>query len=250
MLQRHRELAAQFGNQADRIVAQAQGHEQYQVRQPEIGAQRAVTWARDHVFERSAVQDRRAILESALARGMGETTYAGIRQEFERRVRAGEFREIAQNGASQHFTTTGMIRMEREIIARMQEGNRRGYEDPLLVSPQVRNGIKDRHPELSAAQRSAVEDLFLSREKMVGLDGVAGAGKTTVLSVIREAAEIDGYRVEGFAPISRAAQKLAETGMETSTLQKASGKRPTARYGREAPLRVGQVFAGLDPAIA
>jgi ATP-dependent exoDNAse (exonuclease V) alpha subunit len=49
---------------------------------------------------------------------------------------------------------------------------------------------------------------------------VAGAGKTTVLSVIREGAEAEGYRVEGFAPTSRAAQKLAETGMETSTLQK------------------------------
>ncbi|MFZ0745352.1 MAG: MobF family relaxase [Terracidiphilus sp.] len=220
VLRRHRELAAQFGNQADRVVAQARAHGQYQTREPEVSAQRAVTWARDHVFERSAVQDRRAILEFALARGMGETTYAAIQREFDRRVRAGEFREVAHNGAGQHFTTTGMIRMEREIIARMQEGNRRGYNHPMLVSPNVRIRTEDRHPELSAVQRTAVEDLFLSREKIVGLDGVAGAGKTTVLSVIREAAEADGYRVEGFAPTSRATQKLAEAGMETSTLQK------------------------------
>jgi ATP-dependent exoDNAse (exonuclease V) alpha subunit len=52
------------------------------------------------------------------------------------------------------------------------------------------------------------------------LDGIAGAGKTTTLSVIREGAEAEGYRVEGFAPTSRAAQKLGEAGMETSTLQK------------------------------
>ena len=191
-MRRHRELAAQFGNQADRVVAQVRGHGQHQTREPQITAQHAVTWARDHVFERSAVQDRRAILESALARGMGETTYASIRQEFERRVRTGEFREVAHNGAGPHFTTSGMIRMERDIIARMQEGNRRGYNDPLLVSPEVRNSIEDRHQELSAAQRSAVEDLFLSRGRIIGLDGVAGAGKTTVLSVIREGAKADG----------------------------------------------------------
>jgi conjugative relaxase-like TrwC/TraI family protein len=220
VLRRHRELAAQYGNQADRVVAQARAHSQCQTREPKAGAQRAVTWARDHVFERSAVQDRRAILESALVRGMGETTYASIRQEFERRVQTGEFREVAHNGAGLHFTTTGMIRMEREIIARMREGNRRSYDDPLLVSPQVRNSIRDRHPELIAAQRSAVDDLFLSREKIIGLDGVAGAGKTTTLSVIREAAVAEGYHVEGFAPTSRAAQKLAEAGMETSTLQR------------------------------
>jgi conjugative relaxase-like TrwC/TraI family protein len=228
VLRRHRELAAQFGHQADRVVEHARAHGQYQAREPEMSAQRAVTWARDHVFERSAVEDRRAILESALARGMGETTYAAIQREFDRRVRTGEFREIAHNGAGQHVTTTAMIHMEREIIARMQEGNRRGYDDPLLVSPQVRNSMNHLHPELSAAQRSAVEDLFLSRERIVGLDGVAGAGKTTVLSVIREGAEADGYTVEGFAPTSRAAQKLAEAGMETSTLQKhlARGEQP------------------------
>ncbi len=220
VLRRHRELAAQYGHQADRVVAQARAHGLYQTREPEINAQRAVTWAREHLFERSAVQDRRAILESALARGMGETTYAAVQREFDRRVHAGEFREIAQNGSERHFTTTTMIRMEREIIAQMQQGNRCGYDDPLLVSPQVRNSVGDRHPELSAAQRSAVEDLFLSREKILGFDGVAGAGKTTVLSVIREGAQADGYRVEGFAPTSRAAQKLSEAGMETSTLQK------------------------------
>ena len=228
VLQRHRELAAQFGHQADRVVAQAREHGQYQMREPEMHAQRAVTWARDHVFERSAVQDSRAILETALARGMGETTYANVRLEFERRISAGEFREVAHSGVSRQYTTAAMVGMEREIVVRMQEGNRRDYSDPMLVHPQVRIATEDRHPELNLSQRRAVDEIFLSREKIVGLDGIAGAGKTTTLSVIREGAEIEGYRVEGFAPTSRAAQKLAEAHMETSTLQKhlARGQQP------------------------
>ncbi len=220
VLQRHHELAAQYGHQADRVVAQARQHGQYQMPEPEMQAQRAVTWARDHVFERSAVGDRRAILETALVRGMGETTYAQVRQEFERRIEAGEFREVSHVGAGRQYTTAVMVRMEREIVGRMQEGNRRDYSDPMLVSPRVRISTEDRHPELNASQRQAVDEIFLSREKVVGLDGIAGAGKTTTLSVIREGAEAEGYRVEGFAPTSRAAQKLGEAGMETSTLQK------------------------------
>jgi ATP-dependent exoDNAse (exonuclease V) alpha subunit len=89
----------------------------------------------------------------------------------------------------------------------------------MLISPGWRVHIEDRRPELSRAQFAAVDEIFLSREKIVGLDGVAGAGKTTTLAVIREGAEADGYRVEGFAPTSRAAQKLSEAGMKTSTLQ-------------------------------
>ena len=220
VLQRHRELAAQYGHQADRVVAQARQHGQYQTPEPEVQAKQAVTWARDHVFERSAVQDRRAILETALVRGMGVTTYAQVRQEFERRIEAGEFREVSHVGAGRQYTTAAMVRMEREIVGRMQEGNRRDYGDPMLVSPQVRIATEDRHPELNASQRKAVDEIFLSRETVVGLDGIAGAGKTTTLSVIREGAEAEGYRVEGFAPTSRAAQKLGEAGMETSTLQK------------------------------
>ena len=228
VLRRHRDLAAKYGHQADRVVSLAREHGQQQMQEPQLPAQRAMTWARDHVFERSAIQDRRAILEAALARGMGETTHAAITQEFARRIRSGELREVAHNGAGQRFTTPAMIYMEREIVAKMKEGNRRDYSDPMLVSPRVRIATEDRHPELTVSQREAVDDILLSREKFVGLDGIAGAGKTTTLSVIRDGVEADGYRVEGFAPTSRAAQKLAEAGMETCTLQKhlARGEQP------------------------
>jgi len=225
VLERHRNLAAQYGHQADRVVAEARAHEQRHVYEPDRIAQQAVTYARDHLFERSAVLDRRDILEVALNRGMGETTYAHIRQEFTQRATRGEFRTV---GAGQQYTTAAMLRMEREIITRMKEGNQRGMSDPMLVSPQIRIATEDRHTELNASQRQAVDQVFLSREKMVGLDGVAGAGKTTTLAVIREGAEAQGYTVEGFAPTSRATQKLADAGMETSTLQKhlARGEKP------------------------
>jgi conjugative relaxase-like TrwC/TraI family protein len=228
VLARHRELAAQYGHQADRVVAEAREHSQRHVYEPDRIAQQAVTYARDHLFERSAVLDRRDLLEAALNRGMGETTYAHIRQEFAQRAARGEFRTVGHGGKGQQYTTAAMLRMEREIIQRMQEGNQRGMSDPMLVSPQIRITTEDRHPELNASQRQAVDQVFLSHEKMVGLDGVAGAGKTTTLAVIREGAEAQGYTVEGFAPTSRAAQKLADAGMETSTLQKhlARGQQP------------------------
>jgi ATP-dependent exoDNAse (exonuclease V) alpha subunit len=105
--------------------------------------------------------------------------------------------------------------MERELVGYMPLS----YSDSMLVSPQLRIWTEDRHPELSRTQREAVDDTFLSREKIAGLDGVAGAGKTTTLAVVREGAEAQGYKVEGFAPTSRAAHKLADAGMETSTLQ-------------------------------
>jgi len=237
VLKRHRELAAQFGHQADRVVAEARSNSRHhaqqpdkQTQQPEKTVQQSVTYSRNHVFERSAVQDERAILQAAIDRSMGQATYGQVRQEFEQRLRRGEFREIARmdGRAAPQYTTSEMVRMEKEIIARMQEGNRREFRDPMLVSPQLRIATEDRHPELSRSQLKALDDIFVSREKIVGLDGVAGAGKTKTLAVVREGAEAQGFTVEGFAPTSRAAHKLAEAGIETSTLQHhlARGERP------------------------
>jgi conjugative relaxase-like TrwC/TraI family protein len=235
VLQRHRDLAAQHGHQTDRVVAEAREHQQRQGRgqsetqaeqqtrlhayEPAQAARQAVTYARDHVFERSAVEDRRDILEAALNRGMGQTTIAQVRQEFERRVQTGEFIAVEHVGAGQQYTTATMLRMEREIIGHMHEGNRHGSNDPTLVPAHIRVETEDRHRELNAGQRQAVEEIFLSREKIVGLDGIAGAGKTMTLAVVREDAESAGYKVEGFAPTSRAAQTLGDAGIETMTLQ-------------------------------
>src|SRR3990172_7624379 len=53
----------------------------------------------------------------------------------------------------------------------------------------------------------------------MGLEGLAGTGKTTALAILREAAERQGFVVQGLAPTGRAADKLAESGIKTTTLQ-------------------------------
>ncbi len=74
-----------------------------------------------------------------------------------------------------------MVRLEREIVGLVQKSNESRYESSMLVSPVLRIRIEDAHPELSKSQLAAVDEIFLTREKIVGLDGVAGAGKTTTL---------------------------------------------------------------------
>ena len=54
---------------------------------------------------------------------------------------------------------------------------------------------------------------------MIGLQGTAGAGKTTSLAAIREVAERQGYSIEGLAPTSRAAEELSTAGIQSRTLQ-------------------------------
>src|ERR1035441_5871073 len=75
VLEAHRKMAVEFGNQPEKVVAAAREHVRQRHVQPESNAhaREAVTFARQSVFEREAVVDERRILRDAMRRGMGET---------------------------------------------------------------------------------------------------------------------------------------------------------------------------------
>jgi conjugative relaxase-like TrwC/TraI family protein len=216
----HRKLAADFGHQADAVVCAARARSQHQDK-PVNSFERvreSLTFARDKNFEREAVVDERALIRDGLRRGMGEITHAQVRANLDTRLVSGEFRIVQrpQSVPGRQFTTARTIEAEHEIIYRMQEG--RNHVGPVLSRPQA-IAVADQHAHLNQAQKSVVEDVLSSPDRVQGIQGFAGAGKTTTLTVIRSAAEMRGYRVEGFAPTSRAARQLNEAGIEAGTLQ-------------------------------
>ncbi len=219
----HHQIANEFGNQADKIVAEARerGQRHAPDRTPGNNQQRAVesvTYARDRSFEREAVTDERRLFVDALRRGMGKTTYPEVRAVFEARATAGEFRAVAgeKHATGRQFTTAQTIQAEREVVHRMRAGR---HSASQIMPIQQAIPLTDGRPFLNSAQRAAIEQVLTSRDRIQGLQGVAGTGKTTTLKVIREGAELSGYAVEGFAPTSRAARQLRDAGISADTLQ-------------------------------
>ncbi len=88
---------------------------------------------------------------------------------------------------------------------------------------------------LNEAQRGVITDVLTSRDRIHGVQGLAGTGKTTVLASIREGAKRSGYKVEGFAPTSRAAGQLREEGIEATTLQSFLARGRTAERQTASP---------------
>src|SRR6266403_1006517 len=218
MQQRHKEMAAQFGDQPERVVeAAGKQREQLQEEPGEEVIGYALAYSREKNLERDAVAEERDLLRDALKRSMGDATVAEVKAEFENCVQAGEFIETSNRAPGRAFTTEEMIHYERDTIHAMRVGQN---QHAPIASFETRRKIEQDHSHLSESQRAAVDQILSSRDQVTALEGVAGAGKTTSLAAIREAAERDGYKVEGFAPTSRAAQKLSEAGMESSTLQR------------------------------
>jgi ATP-dependent exoDNAse (exonuclease V) alpha subunit len=221
VLAAHQQIAAEYGNQADKVVMEARAQEQARKRNPESSLQvawQAVTYARDRSFEREAVTDERDLYRDALRRGMGETTYSEVRAGFEARIATGEFQVVPgqRHDSGRSVTTAETIRAEKEILRQMQQGQ--GHAEQVMsIQAAVAHTEKQQH--LNAGQRVAAEEILTSRDVVQGLEGRAGVGKTTLLKSVREAAENFGYIVEGLAPTSRAANQLRDAGISADTIQ-------------------------------
>lgn len=215
----HRKLAAEYGHQADAVVRAAR--ERAQLRTLEVNRQQrtreALTFSRDKNFEREAVVDERAIIRDALRRGMGDITYSQVRGNLAARLASGEFQTVERPHApGRQFTTARTIAAEHEILERVRHGQ--NQLRPVATRAEAIQ-VADRHPHLNRAQRSVVEDVLSSPDRIQGIQGFAGSGKTLTLTALRSAIETQGYDVQGFAPTSRAARQLREVNIEAGTLQ-------------------------------
>ncbi|MFC6645558.1 MobF family relaxase [Granulicella cerasi] len=220
VLAAHRELAAEHGNQPQRIVAEARERAQTMSHNPDrvAHAREAVTYARSSLYEREAVLDERLLLRDALRRGMGNTTYPQVRAEFEARQQRGDFLSVEahKHASSPRFTTPETVAAERANIDFVRVA--KNTVQPIMSAEDAQHQAQSR-AFLNDSQKRVIEEVLNSPDRIHGLQGRAGSGKTSVLFSIREGAEKSGYSVEGFAPTSRAAAQLREAGIEASTLQ-------------------------------
>ncbi len=238
MLDRHQEMDRKHGGAARQAVVAARERGTIEHSPEEITkrAQEAVTFGIARVMDSEAVGDSRDLLVHSLRRNMGLTTYEAVKQEIAAREREGGLIGILREERTPEVTTRRTLDLERANIRKVLEG--RGTQQPIIESARAGRVVDEVAGEqgrvLNDSQREAVVRLLTSRDRIVGLQGRAGTGKTTVLSVLRETAEGAGYEVRGLAPTTRAVKELSESGIETITLQRFtfSKRREDAEEGK------------------
>ena len=180
-------------------------------------AAEAVAWAVAHLSEREAVFARTDLLAAALAWNPGAAPVAEIEREVAARETAGTLHAARLPGLEDRLTTDRAVADERETIALMGAGQGRGAV-PMrgrAVDKALRNG------PLTHGQKEAVKLILSTDDRVVGVQGYAGSGKTTMLNRARTLLEKKGYEVRGLAPSASAARTLeGEAGIASETLQR------------------------------
>ena len=197
---------------------------------PDTPADQAVAWGVAHLSEREAVFSRTALLAAALAWRPGAVDVAEA--ALGRLEKAGALHAANLPARGESLTTDRALADERETIALMRAGEGRGAA-PMrgrAVDKALRNG------PLTPGQREAVKLVLAGEDRVVGVQGYAGTGKTAMLSRVRALAGKRGFEVRGLAPSASAARTLAsESGIESETLQRFLARNTGVAEGRLSP---------------
>jgi conjugative relaxase-like TrwC/TraI family protein len=171
-------------------------------------AKDAISFARDHAFERSSVVHRHDLLEASYEYGIGRSTVSDIDSSFRQSIQYKDLIRVDED----HFTTREAIQRERETVLMMQAGRNR--------SKQIASRRELETPDhFTEGQKDAAHLILTNRDSVIGVQGYSGSGKSSMLEYAREQAEERGWNVRGFAPSAQAAEELEKkSGIKSQTL--------------------------------
>ena len=214
--------AAEHGFSAGAVRAKAMGAERGRLAPdllagPGHAAGDAAAWAVQHLSERQAVFGHADLLAATLAREPGAVTVDAAERAIAALERGGELHAARGLDHGGHWTTDAAIARESETVALMRAGQ--GAEKTIMrrwvAETRLHRG------RLNEGQKEAVKTILSSADRVIGVQGYAGTGKTTMLKRLRVLAESRGYRAAGLAPSASAARTLAnESGIGSETLQR------------------------------
>ncbi|MCY4442818.1 MAG: relaxase domain-containing protein [Deltaproteobacteria bacterium] len=192
-------------------------------------AAEAVAWAMEHLSEREAVFARTDLFAAALAHAPGRVTIPEAEREVADLEKAGALHAVSLPAAKDALATDRTAGEERETIDLMRSGEGQGLAPMRGWAVQ---GHLHRGP-LTAGQKDAVKLILSATDRVVGVQGYAGTGKTTMLDRVRTLAEKKGWRMVGLAPSASAVKTLAsEAGIESETLQRFLARNAGVAEGR------------------
>ena len=182
-------------------------------RHPEPPTALEIAWrVLEQLEERASVFPAREALALALAHRPGLYRLEEIEGAFADLQRDRHLLPAIRRGVGAAWTTARAVRAEREVLARMKAGI--GAVKPLAAHAVPEEALAG----LSDGQREAVRSILESRDRVLGVQGHAGSGKTVMLR--RAVSCLGGRPVLGLAPSASAARTLSrETGLACRTLQ-------------------------------
>jgi len=196
---------------------------------PTIAAAQAVASAVRHLSQREAAFSREGLLKAALDFGL-PTTVGHVETRVNALVRSGAL----EPGKGEHkgwLASREALDLESTILANVDQG--RGAVSPILDRSDAAERVQavaaiNHGISLNEGQENAASLVLSSRDRIVAIQGIAGAGKSSVMKPVAQLLREEGKQVLGLAVQNTLVQMLErDTGIRSMTIA-----RFLAQWGR------------------
>jgi len=161
----------------------------------------AIEYATAHTFEPKSVVPEHELLETALAWRHGQTDLVRLKAALRQSTEL----VATDNG----YSTREILATELALIATVTRG--KDAVQPLNFHHSPAYWLSD-------DQQAALRQVLQSSDRITGIRGLAGTGKTTALQELKAACEKSGYSVRFCAPTAAATDVLRQEGFDAVTL--------------------------------
>ncbi len=192
------------------------------VRSPEDArAQLAVASAVRILSQREAAWPLHSLSKTALDLGMKDVTIDSVERRVDQLI---ERRQLilgvaeSSDRTGQMVTTPEALRTEELILAATAEG--KGQAVPVVIAAEAPARLQDvAERPLNPGQLAAATMILSSSDQTVVVQGVAGAGKSTMLQAVARVAEAEGRKILGLAFQNKMVADLGEgAGIHAQTI--------------------------------
>lgn len=212
----------------------------------EVAAIHVVASAIRHLGEREAAFTKAEIYRTALGFAL-PTAFANIERRVGQLIRQG-YLQKGKGADRELLTTRDAISLEQRIIASVDAGRSAA---PAIVPADIAGSRLQALSQLkygltlNAGQEGAGRLLLGSNNRIVAIQGVAGAGKSTVLKPVADILREEGKAVLGLAVQNTLVQMLErETGIPSMTVARFLGQHQDLLKG-EGGARLAEARAEL-----
>lgn len=170
----------------------------------------ALVYAIEHLSEREQAFSKKDLLKVAQAHVWGDVTHSQLVSE----LAAFKEKGLLIEKGDKRLTTPQAVALESRILSAELAG--RASLAPALPLQEANDFLKT--TTLNEGQRQAASLIASTENRISGIQGYAGTGKTFTLDVARQAVEKSGFKLVGLAPTKGAVEALGEAKIEGSTV--------------------------------
>ena len=187
----------------------------------EARAQLAVASAVRMLSEREAAWPVNLLSKTALDLGLKGVTVDMIEKRIDRLVQNRQLIPgvaTAADRTGRMGTTQEALRTEEKILGAVEEG--KGKAEPIVAAADAPQRLQEAVAlPLNPGQLAAATMILSSTDRTVSVQGVAGAGKSTMLQAVARVAEAEGRSITGLAFQNKMVADLGEgAGIKAQTI--------------------------------